>query len=912
MKKVATIIVLLLTCSHGMTLADDGKGEVCRVKAKSFFENRLQRTIADRQLKELKLNSSVIAQRARVFELDGGGFAFLQNRDGQPVVIGYSDQGCFSEENMPEPMREWLENYPAQEEQPASAAPFCYAYTPVAPLLTTAWGQNEPFNQMCPTYNDVHTKAGCTAVALAQVLYYYQSANTSSAVEEYVNSATNTEISVDYSKGNYDWVNMLSTYEEGAYTDLQVHAVARLMFEAGVACHCEYGSYSTKGSQPFVALQQHYGFNCNYLYRPFVSTGMWMATIQRNLLEGKPIVYSGGSHCYIVDGIDADGLCHVNWGWSGLDDGYYDIALSNPLSSTDSYVSKQTMITDISPRKGSEQYEEKPVQAGVVRNRSWTALTSNSYTSAKYSTGCGFINMDDLTENLVSVSWYDDYDLAFPTIKIKGSNGAVVRDGNNKANIPDGIYRECLVYGDKDDPASWKVAPWPSEHMNTTEVRDGQFVVESKNDSIYIHDLQPVSEIYNGSYFYLMLDIESGKEIRGNKIYATYLDQLVFENIETGKKYVQQSGYNDPCYYPGVRYKQVNRFKPTNDENGFTMPAGTYRLLFDEPNQDWIRAQEGDEFLFSVTEKPSYPVLDVYDSFHPNQEINIKVLAKDTYYQTDTPKFSSPKLYSANDVGGDVTVNLYATREGEDEEVFICSIPDFHVNANTVSNDTYNLPVRLYPLFGAWNFTYRYLTPDGERKLLNPQALGHRVFIWQTNDYYNILEATSQMTLQNAESRSDNNDAACRVQTTSDDGVQQLFVSVRNRAAKSFTGRLKATFVNVTTGELVQAESDEVTIASGQEADIAFNVALQTKGTFDIYLDGIDTGKTLGTAVLDNTLGQRAHLTLSVGTSGIETLNKSQTTVGKTKSGIYNLQGQKVTKPTRQGLYIVNGQKVLY
>ena len=66
-----------------------------------------------------------------------------------------------------------------------------------------------------------------------------------------------------------DSVNIDTVLFAGYDTDKQANAVARLMYEAGVACHCKFGISSTSGSQPFVALQQHYNFECNYFYRPY-------------------------------------------------------------------------------------------------------------------------------------------------------------------------------------------------------------------------------------------------------------------------------------------------------------------------------------------------------------------------------------------------------------------------------------------------------------------------------------------------------------------------------------------------------------------------------------------------------------------------------------------------------------------
>lgn len=896
MKRIIVAVVLFMMYGIGYGQTVDSRR--CIMKAKAFMEGRMSKSVDKRQLKEVSL-SIQDAPQLKAFNLEDGGFVLLLDRSGEPVVIGYSDHGSVSTTTMPDPMRQWLENYDASDASVAAKAPLTLSYTPVAPLLNTKWGQREPFNSMCPTYDDKHTVVGCTAVALAQILYHYKSSNTSTVVEEYVNQATSTEISVDYSKGNYDWANMLPSYD-GAYTDKQANAVARLMYEAGVACHCKFGISSTSGSQPFVALQQHYNFECNYFYRPYVSTEMWMTTIQQNLLEGKPIVYSGGSHCYIVDGIDADGLCHVNWGWNGLDDGYYDIALSNPTSSSDSYVSQQCMITDIRPRQAGELYEAKVVQAGTMENMACTALTSNSYTSASYDTGCGFINDANPDGDLESVSWNKNpKTLAFPTIKLPGGNGAVVGGGTNTANMPDGIYRQCLVYGEKGDTASWKIAEWPLEYMTTIEVKDGKYVYENHNDTVYLHDLQTVNDACNGSYFYLMLEMELDREYRGSS--TPSLPVITFENIETHKKYIQKgatvTGASDmPTYYPNVKAKAVYRVRPTNPDNDFTMPAGTYRFAFNEPDTRWANATN-DDFLITIADKPDYPMLDVPTSniYYYSQSYSdaIKVLQNSEYKDTDIPKFYPYKVYSANNVGGKVVMNIYATREGETEETFVCSIPDFEVNANSENNTKYDLPVRLFPMQGAYKFSYRYLTPDGERTLLNPMVQGQRVYVWNTNNNPYLVAASEIATVDGG------------IETGNKASLQ---LQVKNRGNSLFEGKIAATLINKATGDCVKTATDVVSIPSGQEAEVMFTPTLPSEGSYDVYFDGVAEGRSYGIAVLESDLQQRAHQTLNVGTLGIVSLRSAQEDAHR--HPVYDLQGRKV-KPLAKGIYVVNGKKIV-
>lgn len=62
-----------------------------------------------------------------------------------------------------------------------------------------------------------------------------------------------------------------------------------------------------------------------------------MEIVSSELEEQRPILYCGqdpidGGHAFILDGINENGLVHVNWGWSGSGNGWYDINVLKPTS----------------------------------------------------------------------------------------------------------------------------------------------------------------------------------------------------------------------------------------------------------------------------------------------------------------------------------------------------------------------------------------------------------------------------------------------------------------------------------------------------------------------------------------------------------------------------------------------------
>ena len=66
----------------------------------------------------------------------------------------------------------------------------------------------------------------------------------------------------------------------------------------------------------------------------------WMDMVYNELSHRRPLYYQGvylkfdpsvglmaAGHSFIIDGYNEEGLVHVNWGWYGIYDGYFDIAL---------------------------------------------------------------------------------------------------------------------------------------------------------------------------------------------------------------------------------------------------------------------------------------------------------------------------------------------------------------------------------------------------------------------------------------------------------------------------------------------------------------------------------------------------------------------------------------------------------
>ena len=72
-----------------------------------------------------------------------------------------------------------------------------------------------------------------------------------------------------------------------------------------------------------------------------------MNIVYRELNDKCPVLYGGqsnttGGHCFILDGYNEDGDVHVNWGWNGDQNGYFDIAGLNGFSDGQQMVEMRT------------------------------------------------------------------------------------------------------------------------------------------------------------------------------------------------------------------------------------------------------------------------------------------------------------------------------------------------------------------------------------------------------------------------------------------------------------------------------------------------------------------------------------------------------------------------------------------
>lgn len=307
-----------------------------------------------------------------VFDREGApGFYVLAADDAVGnILLGYSHSGSFSADNMAPGMKWLLNAYSARVSCCAeSASPVVSKAAPaglqaVAPLLSTKWSQHEPYNDLCPTYGDGRAVTGCVATAMAQVMKKHRWP--ASGTGEFFYVSNGVEVSSDFSSHVYDWDNMLDIYYDEYYqpegTPAQREAVARLMFDCGVAARTSYSPYGSSANTINAATGMlnyfNYDKSMQYLMREWYTDDDWMRLMHSQISQGLPVIYGGDSnegygHEFILDGYDGEGYFHFNWGWGGWDDGYFSLAFDVPAGEDIEYVNSQEVLVNILPDKGS-------------------------------------------------------------------------------------------------------------------------------------------------------------------------------------------------------------------------------------------------------------------------------------------------------------------------------------------------------------------------------------------------------------------------------------------------------------------------------------------------------------------------------------------------------------------------------
>lgn len=274
-----------------------------------------------------------------IFNADGGkGFLIISGDDRAKRILGYSDTGIFDYTDVPPQLADLMNQYaeylkiiPA--DTPAHQSWKTTLLTEISDggllLKTAEWGQGAPYNSQCPVIDGVNAPTGCVATAMAIIMKYHSWPE------------------------KYDW-NLMSESE----TVNGNNPVSALMKEIGESVRTDYDVDVSNAYLGLISqsLFENFGYSHEAqlvaLGSGYIGHDEWLDLIYNEINQSRPIIYvgAGGSvaHAFVLDGYDDKGLFHVNWGWDGAYNGYYDLSALTPYDGAN-FSDGQGMVLSIKP-----------------------------------------------------------------------------------------------------------------------------------------------------------------------------------------------------------------------------------------------------------------------------------------------------------------------------------------------------------------------------------------------------------------------------------------------------------------------------------------------------------------------------------------------------------------------------------
>jgi len=198
------------------------------------------------------------------------------------------------------------------------------------PLLTPTikWHQNYPYNYFCPEAPGPHGRAyaGCVATAMAQIMKFHNHPIRGASSHSYTDS-TGVHFA-DFENTYYDWGNMPTQLFESS-PQIEIEAVALLMYHCGVSVDMGYGGSGSGANLFGYELEKYFRYRCNDIIPRGSSDSNWYAKIEKDIEGNLPIYYTfrtlSSGHAVVCDGCRSNNQIYINFGWGGAYNAWYNM-----------------------------------------------------------------------------------------------------------------------------------------------------------------------------------------------------------------------------------------------------------------------------------------------------------------------------------------------------------------------------------------------------------------------------------------------------------------------------------------------------------------------------------------------------------------------------------------------------------
>ena len=275
------------------------------------------------------------------------GYVIAAADDRLMPILGHTDVGTFeSIEKLPEGVQALLKAYKAVATELLALSEtdeiVIKKRNAIEPMVELWWGQDYPLNAKCPIVYGDRAPVGCVGLGMAMVMAYHKYPDSGQGSITYTNPYDKKELSYDFDNVSFDYDNMLEYYV-GDEEDEQIEAVADLCVAAGMSVKSEYRESGTGADLSATVFNTYFKYPSEglaLLSRSYFTPEEWEDLVYDELANGRPVLYRGGGkvgsggHAFVIDGYEEEtGLFHINWGWYGDAEGYYNLSILRPAES---------------------------------------------------------------------------------------------------------------------------------------------------------------------------------------------------------------------------------------------------------------------------------------------------------------------------------------------------------------------------------------------------------------------------------------------------------------------------------------------------------------------------------------------------------------------------------------------------
>lgn len=221
---------------------------------------------------------------------------------------------------------------------------------PQGQIIPSEWGQDSPFNEMCPLENGNHDLVGCVAVAVGQIMYYWKQNTT-------------------YNGHIYNWTIMSQFKDENSLFNSNNKDVQNLLRDLGGPENLDM-DYGLDGSYA----------NCDNISRTFNNFGYSsggtpqeydVSIVKSEINAGRPVIVCGRAHKIERKILGVTVYIDYSGGHEWIIDQYY-----TQSRTVDTYDTKTSQLI-------SSTTENRTI---VHCNMGWAGYLSGYYLSGKFYT----------------------------------------------------------------------------------------------------------------------------------------------------------------------------------------------------------------------------------------------------------------------------------------------------------------------------------------------------------------------------------------------------------------------------------------------------------------------------------------------------------------------------------------------